>query len=103
MATRIIVELRGERRTLRFETRSAVSSSVNWLIWSTIPATLGLVGAASVDSHRRITCRLCCERRAGVRLDGWVLKRTERAQHLLREGPVTDIVNNGDDNLYTRC
>lgn len=38
--------------TLSEETRSAVSSRVNWLIWSTMVAILGLVGAAaSVDSH----------------------------------------------------
>lgn len=38
--------------TLSEETRSAVSSRVNWLIWSTMVAILGLVEtAASVDSH----------------------------------------------------
>lgn len=42
--------------TFRLETRSAVSRRVNWLIWSTIPAILGFVGAAaaaSVDWYRR--------------------------------------------------
>ena len=43
--------------TFKVDTRSAVSKSVNWLIWSTICVILGLVGAAaaaSVDSHRRL-------------------------------------------------
>lgn len=43
--------------TFKLDTRSAVSSRVNVLIWSTICAILGLVGAAaaaSVDSHRRL-------------------------------------------------
>lgn len=45
------------RRTFKLDTRSAVSSRVNVLIWSTICAILGFVGAAaaaSVDSHRRL-------------------------------------------------
>ena len=38
--------------TLSEETRSAVSRRVNWPIWSTMAAILGLVGAAaSVDCH----------------------------------------------------
>jgi len=37
--------------TFRLETKSAVSKRVNWLIWSTIPAILGL--AASVELFRR--------------------------------------------------
>ena len=36
---------------MRLATRSAVSSKVNWLIWSTIPLILGFVAAASVDCH----------------------------------------------------
>ena len=49
----------GYCRTLSVETRSAVSSSVNWLIWSTMVAILGLVGAAAAsDCHLR--CILCC-------------------------------------------
>lgn len=39
--------------TFKLVTRSAVSSSVNWLIWSTMPAILGFVDAASVDWCRR--------------------------------------------------
>ena len=46
-------------RTLSVETKSAVSSRVNWLIWSTMVAILGLAGAAaSLDCHLR--CILCC-------------------------------------------
>lgn len=44
-------------RTFKLDTRSAVSSKVNWLIWSTICVILGFAGAAaaaSVDSHRRL-------------------------------------------------
>ena len=33
--------------TFKLATRSAVSSNVNWLIWSTIPDIFGLVDAAS--------------------------------------------------------
>lgn len=43
--------------TFKLDTRSAVSSRLNWLIWSTIVVILGFVGAAaaaSVDSHRRL-------------------------------------------------
>lgn len=45
------------QQTFKLDTRSAVSRRVNVLIWSTICAILGLVGAAaaaSVDSHRRL-------------------------------------------------
>lgn len=38
-----------KRLTLSEETRSAVSRRVNWLIWSTISAILGLVGAAAAS------------------------------------------------------
>ena len=43
--------------TFKLDTRSAVSSRVNVLIWSTIWEILGLLeaaGAAWVDSHRRL-------------------------------------------------
>jgi hypothetical protein len=42
-------------QTFSDETRSAVSSRVNLLIWLTISAILGLLGAAaaSVDCHLR--------------------------------------------------
>lgn len=43
-----------QTRTLRLDTRSAVSRSVSWLIWSTIPAILGFVGAASVELYRLV-------------------------------------------------
>jgi hypothetical protein len=47
------------RRTFNVETKSAVSSRVNWLIWSTIVAILGFAGAAAAsDCHLR--CILCC-------------------------------------------
>ena len=52
--------VRRQGRTFRFETRSAVSNSVNWPIWSTILAILGFdVGVAVVDSHLRTGTRLC--------------------------------------------
>lgn len=47
--------------TFNVDTRSAVSSSVNWLIWSTMVDILGLAvdAAASVDCHLRDSwCRL---------------------------------------------
>lgn len=45
-------ERAGRKPTLRFDTRSAVSSSVNWLIWSTIVDIFEFVDdAAAVDSH----------------------------------------------------
>lgn len=50
-------------RTFSVETKSAVSRSVNWLIWSTIVAILGFAGAAaSDDCHRRAI--LCCAKAA---------------------------------------
>ena len=46
-------------RTFSVETKSAVSSRVNWLIWSTMVAILGFAGAAAAsDCHLR--CILCC-------------------------------------------
>lgn len=42
-----------ERATFKLATRSAVSRSVSWLIWSTIPEILGLAAAASVELCRR--------------------------------------------------
>lgn len=66
----------GRLVTLREETRSAVSSRVNWLIWSTMLAILGLVGAAaaSVDCHLRVT-------RATLEVEARTEeKRAERAQ-----------------------
>ena len=43
--------------TFRLDTRSAVSNSVNWLIWSTIPEILGFTAAASVElCLRAILC-----------------------------------------------
>jgi hypothetical protein len=44
-------------RTFSVDTKSAVSSRVNWLIWSTMVAILGFVGAAASDCHLR--CILC--------------------------------------------
>lgn len=60
--------------TLRLETRSAVSRSVNWLIWSTISAILGLVGAASVELNRRVveaTRSICAEDLAALAERNW--------------------------------
>ena len=47
-----------EFHTFRLATRSAVSSRVNWPIWSTMPLIFGLVAAASVDCHLREGFRL---------------------------------------------
>ena len=49
-----------KQNTLRVDTKSAVSSSVNWLIWSTIPDILALPEPAIVLSHRRKGARLLC-------------------------------------------
>jgi len=67
---------------LRLETRSAVSSNVNWLIWSTIVEILGVVAAAGdVDSHRRDGARRVCwdivTRAAQIGSSDW---RAARAQ-----------------------
>lgn len=51
------VMCRLSKHTFKLDTRSAVSSRVNVLIWSTIWEIFGLVaaaGAAWVDSHRRL-------------------------------------------------
>ena len=50
----VVAEVSG--RTFSFDTRSAVSSSVSWDIWSTIEEILGFVVVgeeAVVESHRR--------------------------------------------------
>jgi hypothetical protein len=58
-----------------------------------MPATFGLVAAAaSVDSHRRASCRRLCVRNEA---DGRVAERIERAQHLLRVGLAKDMLDNG--------
>ena len=62
-------------RTLRLVTRSAVSRSVNWLIWSTMPSIFGF--AAAVDCHRAAISRdgtrdSCCCRQ---RVQGFVARR----------------------------
>jgi hypothetical protein len=64
-------------RTFKLATRSAVSSSVNWLIWSTMALILGLVAAASVELYRRWRWRKELEARIGAAL----LARSWRAQH----------------------
>ena len=59
LTTSILRSLHVCRRTFSVETKSAVSSRVNWLIWSTIVAILGFAGAAAAsDCHLR--CILCC-------------------------------------------
>src|SRR4051812_15806285 len=65
--------------TFRLDTRSAVSRRVNWLIWSTMPAILGLTGAAaaSVELCRRDTLW----RRDELEARTVVLARSWRAQH----------------------
>ena len=74
-----------ENNTLRFETKSAVSSRVNWLIWSTMLEILGLAGAAAVVSHRREEgarwgrCERANEARHVIGLEEF--ERNARAQH----------------------
>lgn len=72
----------GPRPTFRLETRSAVSSSVNWLIWSTMPAILGFVGAAaaaaSVDWYR---LAILCWASAPAEILRVGVERSWRAQH----------------------
>lgn len=69
------------RLTLRFDTRSAVSSKVNWLIWSTIVEIFGLVDAV-VDSHRREgALRWCCVDASKAEHAGLKEMRIDRAQH----------------------
>jgi len=86
--------LRRHGRTFRFETRSAVSNSVNWLIWSTMPAILGFdVGVAVVDSHLRVGTRLCrWEYTEGAKQTGREGLRRARAQHRVVYEIQTDIV-----------
>lgn len=70
-------------RTFRLDTKSAVSSRVSWLIWSTIPTILGLLAAAvAVDCHRRAGSglRRCDSARATLRV-GCEEMRIARAQH----------------------
>lgn len=67
-------------RTLRLETRSAVSSRVNWLIWSTMVEILGLTAAASVELYLRVM-RCCWRRELEARMGALLLARSWRAQH----------------------
>ena len=62
--------------TFKLETRSAVSKSVNWLIWSTIPTILGFT-AASVELCRLVT--RCWKKEPAIRV--LVDARSWRAQH----------------------
>ena len=66
-------------RTFRLETRSAVSSKVNWLIWSTMSATLGFV--VCVVSHRREGGILCRSEKEGAAQRGRGGVRSARAQN----------------------
>ena len=55
-------------RTLRFDIKSAVSSRVNWLIWSIMLETLGSTWTLVVDSHLlEGPCKLFCDIASGVR------------------------------------
>ena len=70
-------------RTLRLDTRSAVSNNVNCPIWSTIPEILGFeLAAVAVDSHLRagVGCWRC-ENAAGAIGTGLEGLRSARAQH----------------------
>lgn len=70
-------------RTFKLATRSAVSRSVNWLIWSTMAAILGLAAAASVELCLR-AMRCCCwwrRRELEARIGAALLARSWRAQH----------------------
>ena len=84
---------------MRLETRSAVSSKVNWLIWSTILDTLGFVDAAAVvDSHRldgalRWRCEIIEVEHSGRGLEE---QRNDRAQQRAVDAEDSDIVDNGD-------
>lgn len=56
LASRNVVKELGRKRTLRLETRSAVSRRVSCDIWSTMLEIFGFVeaaAAAAVESHRR--------------------------------------------------
>lgn len=60
------------RQTFSVETRSAVSSSVSWLIWSTMPLILGLT--ASVELNRLVVAvarSACAETRAEEMERSW--------------------------------
>jgi len=90
--------VRGFEATFKLATRSAVSNSVNWLIWSTMPAILGL-GAASVELFRRaIRCRRPDDAaRRGE--DVMMLARSWRAQHCapyLQKSDIFKAVEEGD-------
>lgn len=66
----------GSVRTFKLATRSAVSSRVNWLIWSTMAEILGLA-AASVELYLRVM-RWCWRRELEARIGA---ARSWRAQH----------------------
>jgi len=77
-------------------TRSAVSSSVNLLIWSTIVDILGLLEAAAVDSHLRCRAYRFCVRKA-ARDVRTVERREERQEqeHCLTESLNAEVIAMG--------
>ena len=76
--------------TFNVETKSAVSNNVNWLIWSTIVAILGFVGAAAAsDCHLR--CILCCSPPTAGR--AYEAGRALQMQRLRARDAGTDIVS----------
>jgi hypothetical protein len=77
------------QHTFRLDTRSAVSRRVNWLIWSTMVAILGLVAAASVELCR--LAMLCWKRDPEARTV--VLARSWRAQHCAAYLQESDMVS----------
>ena len=72
---RLCAPLELPRHTLREETRSAVSSSVSLLIWSTMVSILGFgVAAASVELNRRDAAEeriICAETRGAEEARSW--------------------------------
>jgi hypothetical protein len=82
-------------RTFSVETRSAVSRSVNWLIWSTMAEILGFVGAAaSVDCHLRAV--RCCASEAGAALRTGEEERALQTQRLRARAAGADMTGGGN-------
>jgi hypothetical protein len=83
------------RRTFKLATRSAVSSRVNWLIWSTMAAILGLAAAAaSVELYLRVT-RCCWRKELEARIGAALLARSWRAQHCTAYRQDSDMAEDG--------
>lgn len=84
--------------TFRLETRSAVSSSVSLLIWSTMSAILGLTASASVELYRleaHDTRSVCAGDRGAAADRSWRAQERATNRHGEAIAVVEKVMNEG--------